>query len=111
GNDVRGVDADGDAIASLAAAVPPVHEPRLNDLLRCNLAAGRLRYFTSFRDALNGAAAAIVAIDTPVSADDRPDVEPVFGAVRSVASAVNADLTLVVSAQVPVGTCDRLLAD
>src|SRR3954468_20675156 len=51
GYDVLGVDVDKAKIATLASARGPFHEPGLEDLLRRNLAAGRLRFGTSYEQA------------------------------------------------------------
>jgi UDPglucose 6-dehydrogenase len=107
GNEVRGAALDASALAGLAAGVPPVEEPGLADLLRRHLASGKLRY-APLDDALRGADAALVAIDTPVGPDDSPDLSSVVDALEAIGRSLSGDLLLVVSAQVPVGTCDRL---
>ena len=43
-----GVDVDIDKIAMLNAGDVPIHEPGLDDLLRKNLSAGRLRFTTDY---------------------------------------------------------------
>ena len=49
GYEVLGFDVDADKIAKLAAGEVPFHEPGLDELLRRNLAAGRLRFSTDYR--------------------------------------------------------------
>ncbi|NDA60066.1 MAG: UDP-glucose 6-dehydrogenase, partial [Actinobacteria bacterium] len=48
---VIGVDVDPDKVASLSAGVVPFFEPDLDDLLKRNIDAGRLRFTTSFAEA------------------------------------------------------------
>ncbi len=110
GHLVHGVGDDVQAVASLNAARPLVHEPRLPAIMRRNLRAGRLRYSTDFGEALAGAEFAYIAIDTPVGPNDESELGPIFEAARSVAQAARGELVLIVSAQVPVGTCERVEA-
>src|SRR3954466_2743109 len=51
GYDVLGVDVDGPKIDKLQAGSVPFHEPGLDELLRRNIAAGRLRFTTDYREA------------------------------------------------------------
>jgi UDPglucose 6-dehydrogenase len=110
GHRVRGVGPDAHVVAALRAGEPPVREPKLPTILRRNLRAGRLRYTTDYVEALAGAEFAYIAIDTPVDADDRSDLSSIFEAAREVGRAMSGDLVLCVTAQVPVGTCERLAA-
>ena len=48
GHEVLGVDIDPGKIAKLASGEIPFYEPELADLLRSNLAAGRLRFSTDY---------------------------------------------------------------
>ncbi len=49
GHEVVGVDVDPGKIAKLSDGVVPFYEPGLEDVLRRNLDAGRLRFTTSYR--------------------------------------------------------------
>jgi len=103
---------DGDATAALLnASRPVVHEPGLAPLMRRNIAAGRLRYTADYRDGLRGSAFVYISIDTPVTADDRADVTSIFDAVRQIGEHLSQAAVICVSAQVPLGTCDRIVAD
>src|ERR1700748_1489032 len=51
GYEVLGVDVEPEKIAKLAGGEVPIHEPNLDDLLRKNLASGRLRFSTDFAEA------------------------------------------------------------
>lgn len=110
GHEVTGTALDREAIKRLAGGQPPVVEPDLEGLLKRHLRSGRLRYTVDFADALADVEVVLIAIDTPVGPDDTPELEVVFESVRAVARAAAADALIVVSAQVPVGTCDRIAA-
>ncbi len=107
---VRGVGDDDKVVAALNAGEPPVYEPKLKAIMRRNLRAGRLRYTTDYREALDGAEFAYIAIDTPVGPDDESDLSSIFDAARHVGQAMSGGLNLIVGAQVLVGTCERIAA-
>jgi UDPglucose 6-dehydrogenase len=67
-----------------------------------------LRFTDSFGEGLSGADFAFVAIDTPVGADDDSDLGPIWQAIEEIDRAAPDGLVVVVTAQVPVGTCGRI---
>ena len=110
GHQVRGVGDDEKVVGRLNSGDPPVHEPKLRAIMRRNLRAGRLKYMSDYSQALAGAGFAYIAIDTPVGRDDESDLTSIFEAGRRIGSAASSELILIVSAQVPVGTCERIAA-
>ena len=46
--------------------------------------------------------------DTPVDENDESDLGGIFATVEQIAPALAPNATVLVTAQVPVGTCDRL---
>lgn len=107
---VHGVGDDEKVVAALTAGEPPVYEPTLKAIMRRNLRAGRLKFTTDYKEALDGAEFAYIAIDTPVGPDDESDLSGIFNAARQVGRAMSGELILIVSAQVSVGTCERIAA-
>jgi UDPglucose 6-dehydrogenase len=105
---VRGLADSPEHAARLAAGESPVREPGLPELMVRGIASGRLRYTAVPEEAVAGADFLFLSLDTPVSDDDAPELEPLFAAVRRAAAALAGDVILVVTAQVPVGTCERL---
>jgi UDPglucose 6-dehydrogenase len=108
GHEIRGVTATSEAADRLNAARPPVHEPDLPELMQKGIDTGRLSFMTSMEAALNGADYVFIAIDTPIDDSDTPDLSSVHEMAERVGRCVSSDITLVVTAQVPVGTCERL---
>jgi UDPglucose 6-dehydrogenase len=108
GHDVRVVGDDAAVVAGLRQARPAIYEPGLDAVIRRNLDAGRLHYTTDYAEALRGATFAYLAIDTPVGSDDESDLSSIMDAARSIGRAMSGPLTLIISAQVPVGTSERL---
>lgn len=106
GHSVVGVDTDEGTVRGLQQGRAPVYEPGLDDVLRKHVATGRLRFTTS-PAAVSSADVVFLAFDTPVDADDRPDLAPLEAAVRAFTPHLAAGATVVVSSQVPVGTSER----
>ena len=109
GLEVIGVDDDAMRIERLKSGHPPLFEPGLEDALREQLAAGHLHFTTDYAEALHGARYVVLAIDTPVNDQDEVDLTPVFGAAETMASWLKPEAVVIVSSQVPVGTCERLV--
>jgi UDPglucose 6-dehydrogenase len=110
GHQVCGVGDDKEAVASLNAAKPLVYEPELDEIIQRNLQAGRLKYTTDYGEALSGVEFAYVAIDTPVGPNDESDLSSIFDAARNIGRFASERFVLIISAQVPVGTCERVAA-
>ncbi len=108
GHRVRGVDFDAAAIAGLAAGRAPVFEPGLDELLACQIRAGRLVFTSHPAEALEDAEAVFITFDTPVDDEDHSDLTPIERACAEIAAAARRPLTAVVMSQVPVGTCRGL---
>jgi UDPglucose 6-dehydrogenase len=107
GYEVLGVDVDVDKIASLNAGEVPIHEPGLDDLLRKNIAAGRLRFTTDYREAAEFGDVHFICVGTPQRADGMAaDLRYVEEAVVGIASKLNRKALIVGKSTVPVGTAE-----
>jgi UDPglucose 6-dehydrogenase len=109
--DVVGLDFDAGTVISLQNGKAPLFEPGLEQLLQAGLAAGRLRFTSDFADACREAEILWVTVDTPVDEDDRPDNEAVLNVVRQCVPALRSGSLVLLSSQLPVGTCQRLEAE
>jgi UDPglucose 6-dehydrogenase len=108
GHEVRGAVGSADVAERFNAGQPPVHEPDLPVLMQRGLDAGRLSYTAVLGDALRHAEFVVLALDTPVGDDDAPRLDVVVDAAQQVGRALEGDTVLIVTAQVPAGTCERL---
>jgi UDPglucose 6-dehydrogenase len=108
GHQVCGVDENGSVVSSLNRGIPFVYEPGLGEILRRNLDASRLRFATNYAEGLANAQFAYISIDTPVNAEDESDLEPIFDAVRKIGKSCSGELVVIITAQVPVGTCEEV---
>ena len=108
GHSVVGVPTSEAAAARLSAAEPLVHEPGLPGLLRRNLDAGRLSFTASVGSAVAGAELVFLSLDTPVDDRDRPQLDAVLRLAAEIGAGLTGDCILCVTAQVEVGTSERL---
>jgi UDPglucose 6-dehydrogenase len=108
GNHVTCLDIAPEKIASLQAGVLPIHEPGLAELVARNAKAGRLRFTTSYADALNGDAPAefiFIAVNTPPAADGHSaDMSYVESAARSIGEHLDHDAIIINKSTVPIGS-------
>jgi UDPglucose 6-dehydrogenase len=105
---VSGVDPDAERVKGLNNGIPPIFEPGLKELLIANINAGRLKYTTDIRSALKGCNFVMVTFDTPVDDNDDVDLSPVLNACQEMSSHLENGAIIIVSSQVPVGTCDSI---
>ena len=109
GHDVICVDKDESKIAALEAGKMPIFEPGLDHLVAANVAAGRLRFTTDLKSAVDGADAVFIAVGTPSRrGDGHADLSYVYAASREIAAAVTGPIVIVTKSTVPVGTGDKV---
>ncbi|HWA10156.1 MAG TPA: nucleotide sugar dehydrogenase [Opitutaceae bacterium] len=106
--DVTGLDFDPANIDRLRQGRAPIAEPGLDELIQAGLAAGRLRFTGVIAEACAAADILWVAYDTPVDDNDQADIESVLREVRRCVPALPRGALILLSSQLPVGTC-RLL--
>ncbi|MBV9600948.1 MAG: UDP-glucose/GDP-mannose dehydrogenase family protein [Chloroflexi bacterium] len=106
GHTVIGVDVDALKVGRLQRGQLPIFEPDLEDIVREQLAAGRLRFTLDYAEALSGAEVAFVCVGTPAGVDGEPDMRQVQSATASLAKLTPAGAYLVVvnKSTMPVGT-------
>ena len=108
GNDVLCLDLDAAKIETLKAGTIPIHEPGLQDLVRSNAAAGRLRFSTDVEEAVNFGQIQFIAVGTPPDEDGSADMQYVLAAARNIGRYMTEDKLVVSKSTVPVGTAERV---
>jgi UDPglucose 6-dehydrogenase len=107
GYEVLGVDVDADKIAKLSAGEVPFHEPGLDQLLRQNLASGRLRFDTSYQQAAHFGDVHFICVGTPQRDDGlSADLSYVEQAVSMLAAGLPRKALIVGKSTVPAGTAE-----
>jgi len=110
GYEVTGVDMDEKRVAALNQGTPPLFEPGLQELITANIKANRLTYSTDLSRAVKGASCVLITFDTPVDDQDDIDLSDIFTTANKLAGCLEDDTVILVSSQVPVGTCEQIKA-
>ncbi len=105
---VIGVDFDADRVGRLNQGKAPLYEPGLDDLLTKGIASGRLTFATSLAEGLSRSKVVFLMIDTPVDDHDDVDLAPIWEAAKEMGRFLQPDSHILVTAQVPVGTCEEI---
>jgi UDPglucose 6-dehydrogenase len=109
GHDVVCVDKDAGKIQSLEAGLLPIFEPGLEQLVRRNVAGGRLTFTTDIAAGVSGAEAIFIAVGTPSRrGDGHADLSHVYAAAVDIAEALSGPVVVVTKSTVPVGTGDEV---
>jgi UDPglucose 6-dehydrogenase len=107
GYEVLGFDVDEAKIGKLAAGQMPFHEAGLDDLLRSNLSAGRLRFTTSYEEVADFADVHFICVGTPQRGDGMgADLSYVETSVTNLARHLKRRALIVGKSTVPVGTAE-----
>src|SRR5512143_392632 len=110
GNDVICMDIDERKIEMLKSGVVPIYEPGLEELVKRNVAHGRLDFTTDMSRAVREASVIFIAVGTPPGEDGSADIKYVLGAAGEIARYMNGYKIIVNKSTVPVGTADKVKA-
>ena len=105
---VMGVDKDLKRVKDLNNGVLPIFEPGLKELLIANINSKRLSYTTDLSYGLKDAGYVLIAFDTPVDENDEVDLSEIFATSIDLAKHLEKGSIIIVSSQVPVGTCEQI---
>jgi UDPglucose 6-dehydrogenase len=108
GHSVTCVDIDARKIALMESGVSPIYEAGLEELMRRNQDAGRLRYTTDGKSAYRAADAIFIGVGTPERPDGSADLSHIAAAARRIAESLEKECLVVVKSTVPVGTNDKV---
>ena len=106
GKRVMALDINEEKIANLNKGTMPIYEPGLAELVDRNVRAGRLRFITSYADALAESEFVFIAVGTPEGVDGEADLKYVRMAAESIAETMQHPLIIINKSTVPVGTGD-----
>src|SRR5580765_6147945 len=103
GNDVVCVDNVAAKIEALRRGEVPIYEPGLEELIRRNVAEGRLVFSTELADAVKKSRVCFIAVGTPEKEDGSADLSAVLAVSRGIAQAMDGHRIVVTKSTVPVG--------
>jgi UDPglucose 6-dehydrogenase len=108
GNDVLCVDNVAAKIEALRQGRVPIYEPGLEELIRRNVAEGRLGFTTDLADAVRRSLVCFIAVGTPSGGDGAADLGAVLAVARAVGEAMDGYRVIVTKSTVPIGTHERI---
>jgi UDPglucose 6-dehydrogenase len=109
GHDVLGVDVDAGKVAKLGAGEAPFYEPGLDEVLKSNVDAGRLRFTSSYEEAAEFANVHFIAVATPQKQGEfAADLKYVDAVIETLAPQLTVPTVIFGKSTVPVGTAARL---
>ena len=108
GINVTCVDVDETKIARLNSGEIPIYEPGLEDMVKRNVAAGRLKFTTSLVSCIDDVEIVFSAVGTPPDEDGSADLKYVLDVAREFGRNIKKYTVLVTKSTVPVGTAAKV---
>jgi len=108
GHDVLCVDNDEAKVATLLRGEIPIFEPGLEDIVKKNVAAGRLSFSTSTPDGVAHGDVVFIAVPTPPNPDGSVDLKYIEKVAREIAPAIGDYTVVVDKSTVPVKTGEKV---
>ena len=110
GATVTCVDVNPDKINKLLNGVIPIYEPGLDELVKKNIKAGRLKFSTSLADVLNDQEVVFTAVGTPPDEDGSADLKYVLQVAKTIGENLDRYIVVVTKSTVPVGTARKVFS-
>ena len=110
GINVTCVDVNEQKIQSLLNGEIPIYEPGLEDMVKKNVAAGRMRFTTDLTVCLDDVEIVFSAVGTPPDEDGSADLKYVLEVAKTFGQHVKKYTILVTKSTVPVGTAQKVKA-
>ena len=110
GATVTCVDVNPDKINKLLNGVIPIYEPGLDELVKKNIKAGRLKFSTSLADVLNEQEVVFTAVGTPPDEDGSADLKYVLQVAKTIGENLDRYIVVVTKSTVPVGTARKVFS-
>lgn len=108
GHEVICVDNNREKVSQLQQGQIPIYEPGLEDLIKKNVAAGRLRFTDSIGEAVTQSLVIFIAVPTPPQPDGSVDLSFMEGVAREIAAELKDYRIVVDKSTVPVRTGEKV---
>src|SRR5450755_890385 len=108
GHEVICVDNDAAKVKMLQGGGIPIYEPGLEELVKKNVAAGRLSFTNSTAEGVQKSDVVFIAVPTPPQADGSVDLSYIERVARDIAAAMTSYKIVVDKSTVPVKTGEKV---
>ncbi|MDP0491146.1 MAG: UDP-glucose/GDP-mannose dehydrogenase family protein [Verrucomicrobiota bacterium JB023] len=111
GHEVTCVDNNQEKVDMLLAGQIPIYEPGLEEIVKKNVAAGRLKFTTSTADGVRDGEVVFIAVPTPPQADGSVDLSFIEKVAREIAESLKPEYgfkVIVDKSTVPVKTGQKV---
>jgi UDPglucose 6-dehydrogenase len=108
GHHVICVDNDQRKVDTLRAGGIPIYEPGLEEIVKRNVAAGRLEFTASIEEGVDGSEVVFIAVPTPPQADGSVDLSYIEKVAREIAGVLKEYRVIVDKSTVPVKTGEKV---
>jgi UDPglucose 6-dehydrogenase len=108
GHRVICVDSDAEKVKVLQSGGIPIYEPDLEELVKQNVAAGRLSFTNSTAEGVQKSDVIFIAVPTPPQPDGSVDMSFIEKVAREIAGAMTEYKVIVDKSTVPVRTGDKV---
>ena len=108
GVNVTCVDVDAKKIERLNNGEIPIYEPGLDELVKKNVAAGRLKFTTDLASVLDDVEIVFSAVGTPPDEDGSADLKYVLQVAKTIGENLKKYVVVVTKSTVPVGTAKKV---
>jgi len=108
GHRVVAIDVDIARIENLRKGIVPIYEPGLSELIRKEVASGRLHFDTNMATAVEESATIFIAVGTPPQKDGSADYSYLFQAAEQIAANAKSPKTVVIKSTVQPGTGSKV---
>jgi len=109
GNDVICVDKDKKKINSLKNSIIPIYEPGLDELVKKNYKAGRLKFTSNLSKAVKSSNIVFICVGTPTKKNGNgADLSQIYSAAKEISKNINSFKIIINKSTVPVTTGDQI---
>ncbi len=108
GNNVYCVDVDEKKVNALKNGQIPIYEPGLEQLVKSNFNAGRLRFTIDAKEAILASDICFIAVGTPMGEDGSADLQYVLQVAETMGKYMEHHMYVIDKSTVPVGTAKKV---
>lgn len=107
GYQVSAIDFNKSLVKDLKKGIPPLFEPDLAEKISKHLKTKQLEFFSDAKISKDSDYV-VIAYDSPVNDKDEVDISPVVTAAETVAPFLKPTTPIIVTSQVPLGSCEKI---